>query len=321
MRSRRLALPLAAALGLPLGGLLGAALAVVPSIATGTSPPNTASFRAIDYAWQANGGSGSTATIVAGGTVTISYPSGQSEHNADFGNGPPPTGCAQTAGPSSGPVPPLPDQPTSPGWSGTCTFKTPGTYTFHCDLHPFMTATVTVKASPPPTTSTTTATGTTTTTGTTTGPTTTGTTTATGTTTSSPTTVTSVPPPPEPTVTIVAPPAVLAAAGFAIGAVQHGPALHASMTISRAGAGGRLDVYVFAAPRSLTSRDRRWTRVGRLVRTSLAAGVAGFSVPLGPAARRALRRHRLAVVVGVIVRSPGAATAWTIRRVVVDRAA
>jgi plastocyanin len=120
------------------------AIAVLPTVAAGNSPPTTASLKAFDYGWSANGGSGTKVTIGQGGTVTFSYPTGNSEHNADFGTGPHPSSCGQTAGPSSGSVPPLPHEATGAGWSGTCTFKKPGTYTFHCVLHPFMTGTVVV---------------------------------------------------------------------------------------------------------------------------------------------------------------------------------
>jgi len=138
VRLRRLALPIA--------GALGAAAAVVPGAVAG-SAPTSASFTAYDYGWMANGSAARTrVTIARGSTVTFAYPSGRSEHNADFfGTGPKPSGCTQTAGPSSGGVPPLPRQPTSAGWSGTCTFNAPGTYTFHCDLHHFMTATIVVQ--------------------------------------------------------------------------------------------------------------------------------------------------------------------------------
>lgn len=150
MRLRRLSLPIA--------GALGAALAVVPGLAAG-SAPSSASFTAYDYGWMANGSVTSTkATIAQGGTVTFAYPSGISEHNADFGSGPKPSSCTQSAGPSSGSVPPLPHQATHAGWAGTCTFNSPGTYTFHCDVHTFMTGTIVVEGSG-------TTTGTTTTTG------------------------------------------------------------------------------------------------------------------------------------------------------------
>src|SRR5205814_1202012 len=105
-------------LTLPLAAVLGAGIGVLPAVATGTS--TTASFTAVDFGWRANGGTGTSATIAQGGTVTISYPTGSSMHNADFGSGSQPTSCAQTAGANSGSVPPLPHTPTSPGWSGTC---------------------------------------------------------------------------------------------------------------------------------------------------------------------------------------------------------
>jgi plastocyanin len=137
VRVRRLCLPIAAA--------LGAAAAVVPGLAAGSSP-TPASFAAYDYGWSANGNAKSTSlTIAQGGTVSFSYPSGRSEHNADFGSGPQPARCAQTAGVAVGKVPPLPHIPMGAGWSGSCTFSTPGVYKFHCDLHPFMTGTVVVQ--------------------------------------------------------------------------------------------------------------------------------------------------------------------------------
>ncbi len=34
----------------------------------------------------------------------------------------------------------------APGQTFTFTFSTPGTYTYHCQYHPWMTATITVKA-------------------------------------------------------------------------------------------------------------------------------------------------------------------------------
>jgi hypothetical protein len=126
-------------------GALGAAIAGAPGQAAGNAS-SSGSFTAIDFAWQATGG-GTSATIAPGGAVTFSYPTGMSEHNADFGKGPHPAACTQTAGPSSGRVPPLPGRPTSAGWGGTCTFNAPGTYRFHCDLHPFMTGTIVVQGS------------------------------------------------------------------------------------------------------------------------------------------------------------------------------
>jgi plastocyanin len=129
---------------LPLAALLGAAVAVLPGLASG-SAPSTASFTASDFAWNVSGSSSEkTVTIAIGGTVQFSYPSGGSVHNADFGTSSSPSSCTQTAGTNSGPVPPLPHVPTSLGWSGSCTFNVAGTYAFHCDAHSFMTGTITV---------------------------------------------------------------------------------------------------------------------------------------------------------------------------------
>jgi plastocyanin len=104
----------------------------------------TGTFTASDFEWAAAGG-GHTVTIVQGGTVSFGYPSGRSEHNAHFTAGLP-SSCVQTAGEGSGAVPPLPHVPTGAGWTGSCTFNQPGSYAFHCDVHPFMTGTVAVQA-------------------------------------------------------------------------------------------------------------------------------------------------------------------------------
>lgn len=283
-----------------LAGLLGAAAGVVPSLAAGASPPTTASFTAVDYSWDANGGSGSQVTIAAGGTVDLGYPSGADHHNADFGSGPQPTSCTQTAGTSSGAVPPLPNQPTSPGWTGTCTFNTPGTYTFHCDLHPFMTGTVVVDGPG----------------GTTTGTTTTTTTPPTSTTNTQPT-LTEVPPPTEPEVPITPQTGTghPASGRVSIPSRQRGNAVTGVVDVSPAGTGGRLEVVVFAASGSVHGHAARRTEVGRFVRTNLRAGRVRFKVPVNAKARRALRaRGQLALTVVVSIRSAhGGGTSMTRR--------
>ncbi|MDA0164193.1 hypothetical protein OM076_28220 [Solirubrobacter ginsenosidimutans] len=97
------------------------------------------SFTAIDYAWQANGTSGTTVTITPGQTVTFAYPSGASRHDAHFTDKQP-SAC-----------PGLPASATKPGWSAECTFDAPGSYPFVCDFHPEMTGTVVVAAAATPT--------------------------------------------------------------------------------------------------------------------------------------------------------------------------
>jgi plastocyanin len=127
---------------LAIAATLSAGAAAVPVLAAGSAP----SFTAVDYAWTVTGTAKSTTvTIDPGGSVGFSYPTGHSFHNADFGTGPRPSTCTQTAGAPSGRVPPLPHTPTGIGWSGSCSFATPGVYRFHCDEHPFMTGTVVVQ--------------------------------------------------------------------------------------------------------------------------------------------------------------------------------
>ena len=97
------------------------------------------SFTAVDYAWQANGTSGTTVTITPGQTVTFGYPSGTESHDAHF-TGKQPTAC-----------PGLPTRPQKQGWSGECTFDAAGSYPFVCDFHPEMVGTVVVAAAATPT--------------------------------------------------------------------------------------------------------------------------------------------------------------------------
>ena len=108
-----------------------------------------ASVRAYDFAFEdaANPGS-TTVTIPAGGVVAFAYPAGGNAHNVVFG-GAQPASCTQTAGPNAGSVPPLPAVATAPGWARTCRFDAPGTYTFVCDAHDYMTGAVAVGTAPP----------------------------------------------------------------------------------------------------------------------------------------------------------------------------
>jgi plastocyanin len=89
----------------------------------------------------------SSVTVGPGGSVTFSYPTGNSFHNVVF-NAPQPTSCTQTAGGSSS-GPPLPPFPSGVGWAGFCTFDALGTYTFYCLAHPEMVGSVVVEPNAP----------------------------------------------------------------------------------------------------------------------------------------------------------------------------
>lgn len=254
------------------GALLAAAVG-----ADGASPTaTTASFTAQDYQWSVSGSSATSATIAVGGTVTLAYPTGSSAHDATFATAP--TSCTG-----------LPDQPTGPGWSATCTFATPGTYAFHCSLHPSMSASVVVvdPNAPPPTTTTTTTTSTTTTRTSTRTTTTSSNSTSTSTTASPSASV-----PTSPTAgTEASPGAEARAPSLLVSRRQHGTTVRGTLRLPTAG-----DVTVM-----LTIRQRgRTVQVARKVIRDLRAGDHGFAIRLGSTGRRALRRRgRLAVVVHV----------------------
>ncbi len=271
---------------LVVAGGLGVSVGLVPSLAAGDAAPMNGSFTAVDYSWNAAGG-GHQVTIAQGGAVSFGYPTGFSAHNADFGGGPQPTSCHQTAGPSSGTVPPVPHRPTSAGWTGTCTFNTAGTYTFHCDLHPFMTGTIVVEGPG----------------GTTTGnppPTTTGQPPSTPTQPPSPPT----PPPSTPTTTQATPSPPAATAAVSLGHRQHGHKIAGSVQVPAGYAGGSLEVDVLASARALGLRPHGNVRLGRLLRRALADGRERFAVSL-----HGLRGHRrLRLTVQVRVTSPQGAS-------------
>ena len=307
--------------GLALIALAGAAVAIVPTLASGQGAPSTASFAAMDttgvygasHYWQSNTG-GSQATIAQGGTVTFSYstgtaPQGSTTHNVDFSpaqfNNPATPTCTQTAGSNSGSVPPLPHTPTGPDWSGSCTFTTPGTYQFWCDLHmSSMEGTVVVQGS-----GTTGTTGTTTsggggTTGTTGSP---GGTTPGGTTSGTTGTGSSGTPPPAGT----------ALAGATVARTQKGNSVHGSANVTQAGSTLTVNLQVAAAS---LARSKAPVSVGRVVRHSVGPGRVTFSVPLSARARRALRKHgKLVVTVKVRVVGPAGTVGSVTRKVTLSR--
>jgi plastocyanin len=283
---------------LALAAGVGAAVAL-PALAPGDAPPSSASFIARDFSWEVDGGSATSVTIAVGGTVAFAYPSGAYRHNADFSNTPP-SSCTQTAGVDSGPVPPLPAHPTTHGWSGTCSFDAPGTYSFHCDEHPSMHGTIEVvdPNAPPPTTP--------------------------------PTGTTQAPPPGQTT----PPPGDGTVGHPGDGTVP----LHATVARSQAGAtvrgtvrlpssGWRLVVRAFASGRALAAHPpahARKVRVGTALIHRTRAEATSFAIALGRRARAALRRHhRLVVSLEIVATLTTAdderAAATTLRVVVRER--
>ena len=106
--------------------------------------------------------------------------------------------------------------------------------------------------------------------------------------------------------------------GPSLGSSQHGASLHGSLDISRSGAGGRLEVDLFATGASLAKAHRPpKIRIGHFLRSSVRAGVVPFAVPLTAPGKTALRRHkRLALTVRIVL-TPLSGAAVTVTRSVV----
>ncbi len=280
---------------------IAAAFAVSATGGAGAAAQLAGTVTVVDFAFEGDGGD-NVATIATGGTVTFSYPEGGNAHNVAFVSSQP-TSCTQTAGTNNGPVPPLPAFPQGPGWAGTCSFNNPGTYTFVCQAHAFMTGQVVVE--PPTTTTTPTAT-----TPTGTMPTTPTTPTTTTTTTSPPPTTPTTPGGTTTGATTPAPggaPSTPPRPRVTVARRQEGTVLRGSVTTSAVGS--RIVVTALVSNRALQkSRPRRARKiqVGSQSKRTTRAGKTSFAVKLNAAARRALaRRERLSVDLRIVVTPPG----------------
>jgi plastocyanin len=265
--------------------LAGAAAGVLPALSAHAADTN--SFTAVDFQWQSATG-GHTLTISPGDTVSFSYPSGASMHNADFGSSALPSACTVNGTSQS---PPIPSVPTAPGWSAACTFTAAGTYVFHCDLHPSMTGTIFVGTTPTTTTTTSTTTVTTTTT------TPTGTT---GTYTVTPPTTTTTTPAPTPAPLLAGP----ARRAVRVPSRQRGTSVRGAVDLGAGARGARMRVTLLVARRQLrglrAARPGKLTIVGRLRLGRLSPGLRRFAVGLSRVGAAALhRRGRLDLTVEI----------------------
>lgn len=98
-------------------------------------------------------------------------------------------------------------------------------------------------------------------------------------------------PPPAPIVTPA--PGSPFVGGPSLRASQRGTSVKGSLSVSTAGAGGRLEVDVFARSAAIARAKASPVPVGRFVRGAVAAGRVSFAVKLNAKARRALKRHRV----------------------------
>lgn len=276
--------------------LLGASVVVLPAVAgSETSPTITAENIGGGIYGEEHRWTPALATIAPGGTVTISNPT-EVKHGVNWVSGDPAT-------PSCDSGVPVGTNETASGanWTGSCTFTTPGVYTFYCTVHGAkMAGRITVGS---------------------------GETTMTTTQTSTPGTGTGTTPSgggaPGGSSTLGAgttgsPFLGSAARALKLAASQHGRSVRGSVGVSQAGAHGSLEVDLLARSASLTRAGHSaQTRVGRVVRSSLSAGTARFSVPLDRRAKAALkRRGRLALSVKVVLKPAGGSPVSVTRAVV-----
>jgi plastocyanin len=257
--------------------LLGAAVAVMPTVAGSEITPSISAYEyGANHYWQP-----STATVAPGGTVKFANPYSE-KHSLKFTGGPGAPICTGIPEAAGEPI-------AGSNWHGECTFTAPGTYTFICTVHPTqMTGTITVTAAgtttvssnPPPT----------------------GTPTGTG---------SGAPTPgsgeqPQGGAAPASTPFGSPLAGSAANAVhaaytRRGSLVQGFVNVAAAGVGGRLEVDLLA-PRASLARAGAQTQVGRFVRGSLPSGRVPFRVPLSARARRALHsRGHLALTVRIVL--------------------
>jgi len=279
---------------LAIAALLGAGVAIGPALSGFASEPTVSAVESSaeggKFAW-----SPTSAEIAPGGMVAFQNNTPNVPHDVFWTKEPGGQKPTCTGVPEEG----------AQGWKGSCKFNTAGEYTCICSVHPYMTGKITVSG------------------GTTTTTTTSSSGAASKTTTSTTTTSTS-------THTTAAsksgggeesPFAGGPGKAVALRSSQRGTAVHGSVKVSKAGAGGRLEVDLLAGGASLAKskgahKRSSGVRVGRFVRGSLHAGKTSFSVSLTSKAKSALHRHHhLALTVKIMLTPSGGSAATATRGV------
>jgi plastocyanin len=298
---------------------LAAAAGVTATIAHGDDPPSTAAFKTVDgvnqFQLTAGTGSATSASIVAGGTVTFTNTSIEN-HNVDFEvQGVTGVACQQALGGASPSPLRFPNAPASGSWSGSCTFTKAGTYSFTCDQHEGMTGQVVVTdpGAPP---------------GTTTAPVVTATTPVqtvpSGGATPAPVTTapvgtTTTPSAGTPPVSAAQTPSSVARKlAYRISLAQHGSSLRGTVNGARSSARVKVVLTVKRGDLGVTGKASAPVDVGGFRGLSTQDGALTFAVKLSGKARAALaKRHRLVVTIAVTARPvSGTATLKTFRIVV-----
>jgi plastocyanin len=290
---------------LPLVALLGAAAAVIPSIASSATPPTTATVSATEsITWSPR-----EATVGPDASVTFEDPSKTVPHGVVWEGGPETPACSG-----------VPINEGRTHWKGTCTLVREGIYDYYCYVHgKYMSGVITVTDG----TVTTTPTGTTTSA-------TTGTTYATPTQTrmSMPgmTMSTGEPPPSEGGGTSTTGGSqgagakdTLSGGVLALALSQRGN-VDGSLAIAQASSRLQVELLVPADELGRSHQAHGTVLAGRLSKAHLGQGRVQFRVPLSAAARNALARlGRLSLTVRIRLAPPAGAPVTRTLRVVLRR--
>ena len=278
------------ALALAAAAVLGAAVVVLPAVASSETPSPIEAVNgpgSYEHSWNPG-----EQTVGEGATLTIAN-NGEVPHGVEWKSGPEAPVCNGVPVGTSG-----------THWSGTCAFKQAGTYVFWCTVHgEAMKATVIVTPGS-------------TTTGTT------GTTTPGGTTGTVPGGGGGGGTNASPTVSPLASPPIASAAITAVKvrSQQRGRVVSGSLNVLSAGAGGRLEVDLLLKRASLASARSSFVRVGRIMRSTVGPGPVKFRVPLSASGRRALARAGRLVLAVQITLAPRSGRAFVVKRSVSLRA-
>jgi plastocyanin len=118
--------------------VLGTVAAVLPAMASSETTPTVEAKDGGGIYGEPHSWAPAQATIAQGASVTFSTGSSSAPHGVVWTSSVKPS-CASTV--------PVGENNYNEHWSGSCTFSQPGTYTFHCSVHPTeMTGTITVTA-------------------------------------------------------------------------------------------------------------------------------------------------------------------------------
>lgn len=254
MRGRLARLAIAAcALG---AGVLCAAAVALPAAGSEPAPTveavNSGGLYGTSHYWTPG-----SVTIAPGGAVTLAN-STAVPHGVRWVGGPAVPACAASVPVGTGPA------SSGTGWSGACTFTTPGEYTFYCTVHgPEMTGRVIVAGPTPP----------------------------------APTTPAGTTGATAPAAPAAGGPGAQEGAGdseplgaLAVSAAPRRGILTGSLLVAGAGAGGQLVLTLLAHVPGVAGHRATSVTLAHLMREHLAGGVQHFAVALGARGRRLLRR-------------------------------